>query len=79
MQSVCDSTRQIVVIRLKAMKALKWLSKQDMELELAASEIEEAIESLSRTEVAMGNAHHNLLVSQATLQARAEENDCAET
>lgn len=79
MQSVRESTKQIVGIRLEAMKALKWLSKQDMELELAANELEAAVESLSRAEIAMGNAHHNLLVSQATLQVGLKESDKAES
>lgn len=74
MHSIRESTKQIVGIRLESMKALKWMSKQDMELELAASEIEEAIEALSRAETAMGNAHQNLLVSQATLQAGLKDN-----
>ncbi len=79
MESIRESTKQIVGIRLEAMKALKWLSKQDVELELAANELESAIEALSRAETAMGNAHHNLLVSQATLQAGLKESEKAES
>ena len=61
------------------MKASKWLSRQNSELELAANEIEEAIEALSRAETAMGNAHQNLLVSQATLQTTIKDTKKAES
>lgn len=73
MQSIRESIAQIVGIRLGAMKASKWLSRQNTELELAAEEIEEAIEALSKAETAMGNAHQNLLVSQATLQTTIKD------
>lgn len=79
MKSVRESITQIVGIRLDAMKASKWLSRQDCELELAANEIEEAIEALSHAETAMGNAHQNILVSQATLQATSKDTDKTES
>jgi len=79
MQSIRESITQIVGIRLKAMKASKWLSRQNSELELAANEIEEAIEALYRAETAMGNAHQNLLVSQATLQTTIKDTKKAES
>lgn len=79
MQSIRESITQIVGIRLKAMKASKCLSRQNSELELAANEIEEAIEALSRAETAMGNAHQNLLVSQATLQTTIKDTKKAES
>lgn len=75
MRSIRESIKQIVGIRLEAMKTFKWVTKQDVELELATSEIEEAIEALSRAETAMGNAHQNLLVSQATLLTGLKESD----
>lgn len=68
MESIRKSIIKIVRIRLDAMKALKWLSLQGTELELASNEIDEAIDALSHAETAMGNVHQNLLVSQATLQ-----------
>ena len=79
MQSIRESITQIVDIRLKAMKASTWLSRQSSELELAANEIEDAIESLSRAETAMGNAHQNLLVSQATLKTTIKDVQKVET
>ena len=79
MQAIRESITQIVGIRLDAMKALKWLSRQNPELELAAEEIEEAIEALSKAETAMGNAHQNLLVSQATLKTTIKDTSKAET
>ena len=79
MQSIRESIAQIVGIRLDAMKASKWLSRQNPELELAAEEIEEAIEALSKAETAMGNAHQNLLVSQATLKTTIKDTSKVET
>ncbi len=67
MESIRESIKNVVGIRLKAMKSAKWLTKQNTELELAAEEMDNAIEALSKAETAMGNAHQNLLVSQATL------------
>ena len=79
MQSIRESIAQIVGIRLDAMKSSKWLSRQNPELELAAEEIEEAIEALSKAETAMGNAHQNLLVSQATLKTTIKDTSKVET
>lgn len=78
MEYIRESITQIVGIRLKAMKASKWMSKQSTELELAANEIEDAIEALSRAETAMGNGHQNLLVSQATLKSIIKDGGKAE-
>ncbi len=72
MELIRESINNIVGIRLKTMKAAKWLSHQNTELELAAEEMDNAIEALSKAETAMGNAHQNLLVSQATLKYKED-------
>ena len=59
---------KIVAIRLEAQKIASWLKKQDAELGVAAENMADAIDALYDAEKAMGDAHQNLLVSQATLK-----------
>lgn len=68
MQSIRDIIPQIVAVRLEAQRISKWLKEQDAELENANEEMNDAIESLTDAEKYMGNAHHHILVSQATLK-----------
>lgn len=70
MEQIQKSIPQIVVIRLQAMKILKNLQESGMQLEVAAEEINDAIEALSTAEVAMSSAHHHLLVSHTEISYR---------
>lgn len=63
MESLRKTIPQVVIIRLKAMKILKELQQGGVELEMAAEELNDAVDALSKAETAMGCAHQNLLVS----------------
>ena len=66
---------QLVGIRLDVTKAAQWLKVQGVEFETATDEIEAAIEMLYKAENSLGNAHQNLLISNATLKHISAEND----
>lgn len=63
MESLRETIPQVVIIRLKAMKILQELKQGGAELEMAAEELNDAIDALSKAGTAMGCAHQNLLVS----------------
>ncbi|MCM1505443.1 MAG: hypothetical protein NC127_09635 [Muribaculum sp.] len=63
MESLRETIPQVVIIRLKAMKILKELQQGGAEHEMAAEELNDAVDALSKAETAMGCAHQNLLVS----------------
>ena len=79
MVNIRELIPKIVGIRLEAQKAASWINKYDAELATALEEMSEAIDALYRAETAMGNAHQNLLVSQATLQTTIKDTKKAES
>lgn len=79
MANIRELIPKIVGIRLEAQKAASWINKYDAELATASEEMSEAIDALYRAETAMGNAHQNLLVSQATLQTTIKDTKKAES
>lgn len=76
MADIRNIVPQIVGIRLALLEMNKWMQGQEIELDLATEQMQQAIDSLYKAEDSLGNAHQHLLVAKSTMLFRHDGAEC---